>query len=303
MRIVGYARVSTGDQTTLSQVDQLRRNGGCSEVFEESASGGQRHRPVLDKLLKGLRRGDVLVIVRLDRLARSLAHLIEIGNDLRDRGVGFRCLEQQIDTTTPNGNLVFQILGAVGEFERSLIRERTIAGLASARARGRVGGNPKLRLGDRETIRRAATKRRAAYADGVIKAAGDLLSIVRASRPRLTWDDVVALLAARGIERRQGVPWTRDTLIRAVKHLVRDGLAEAELLQRVPARPVDSHIVTLVAGIHNSLPKPTLARVAAELEAMKVMTPRGSRRWAQSTVKNMLARARSEELLNKPDDP
>lgn len=137
----GYARVSTGEQDCSMQVDALRA-AGCERVFAETASGAATERPELAAALSHSRAGDILVIWRLDRLGRSLPHLIEIVGKLEQAGVGLRSLAEGIDTTTPNGRLIFRIFGALAEFERELIRERTRAGLASARARGRKGGRP-----------------------------------------------------------------------------------------------------------------------------------------------------------------
>lgn len=139
--LVGYARVSTQDQKPELQLDALRR-AECERVFEEKASGAQRDRPELKAALDYLREGDTLVVWKLDRLARSLKQLIETVEALEERNIGFRSLTENIDTTTPGGRLVFHIFGALAEFERSIIRERTSAGLAAARARGKVGGRP-----------------------------------------------------------------------------------------------------------------------------------------------------------------
>ena len=139
---IGYARVSTGEQTLDLQLDALT-NAGCGKVFTETASGAKADRPILEEVLAYARPGDILVVWRLDRLGRSLPHLIETVAGLRERGIGFRSLTEQIDTTTPGGKLIFHVFGALAEFERDLIRERTHAGLAAARARGRTGGRPK----------------------------------------------------------------------------------------------------------------------------------------------------------------
>jgi len=139
---IGYARVSTGEQTLDLQLDALRAIG-CGRVYEETASGAKAERPVLDEVLSYLRPGDTLVVWRLDRLGRSLQHLIEVVAALAERGIGFKSLTEQIDTTTSGGKLIFHVFGALAEFERDLIRERTHAGLAAARARGRLGGRPK----------------------------------------------------------------------------------------------------------------------------------------------------------------
>src|SRR6187401_2830987 len=139
---IGYARVSTGEQTLALQLDALT-TAGCGKVYQETASGAKAERPVLADVLGYVRKGDTLVVWRLDRLGRSLRHLIEVVGALAERGVGFKSLTEQIDTTTPGGKLVFHVFGALAEFERDLIRERTHAGLAAARARGRLGGRPK----------------------------------------------------------------------------------------------------------------------------------------------------------------
>lgn len=136
---VGYARVSTQDQDPFLQVEALK-SSGCEQIFEERITGKQKERPELSICLRTLRAGDTLVVWKLDRLARSLKDLVDIIQDLDGRGVGFKSLTESIDTTSPGGRLVFHIFGALAEFEHSLIRERTIAGLQAARARGRKGG-------------------------------------------------------------------------------------------------------------------------------------------------------------------
>jgi DNA invertase Pin-like site-specific DNA recombinase len=139
--LLGYARVSTVDQDPALQLDALNA-AGCVKVFTDHASGALDSRPQLDRLLDQLRPGDSVVVWRLDRLGRSLRHLITLVEDFKARGVGLRSLSEAIDTTTAGGKLVFSIFGALAEFERELIRERTNAGLAAARARGRKGGRP-----------------------------------------------------------------------------------------------------------------------------------------------------------------
>ncbi len=141
--LIGYARVSTLDQTLALQQDALSA-AGCQEIYTDTASGSLTERPGLTQALSHLRAGDTLVVWRLDRLGRSLPHLIETVAQLQERGVGFRSLQEQIDTTTSGGKLVFHVFGALAEFERDLIRERTHAGLAAARARGRLFGRPKV---------------------------------------------------------------------------------------------------------------------------------------------------------------
>lgn len=139
--LVGYARVSTQDQNPTLQIDALNV-AGCERVFTEKASGAQRDRPELAAALSYMRAGDSLVVWKLDRLARSLPQLIETVAHLEAQGIGFRSLTEAVDTTTAGGKLVFHIFGALAEFERSVIRERTQAGLKAARDRGRKGGRP-----------------------------------------------------------------------------------------------------------------------------------------------------------------
>ncbi|WP_031431984.1 recombinase family protein [Methylomicrobium agile] len=139
--LVGYARVSTQDQNPALQLDALKA-AGCEKLFVEKASGAQRDRPELLAALDTLRAGDSLVVWKLDRLARSLKQLIETVELLESRSIGLRSLTEAIDTTTAGGKLVFHVFGALAEFERSIIRERTKAGLEAARARGKKGGRP-----------------------------------------------------------------------------------------------------------------------------------------------------------------
>jgi len=146
---VGYARVSTDDQDLSLQLDALQ-SAGCAKVFRDTASGAKADRPGLTQALDYVRAADTLVVWRLDRLGRSLTQLIALMTQLQERGVGFRSLTEQIDTTASGGKLIFHIFGALAEFERNLIRERTMAGLQAARARGRQGGRPKLLDTDRK---------------------------------------------------------------------------------------------------------------------------------------------------------
>jgi DNA invertase Pin-like site-specific DNA recombinase len=140
--LIGYARVSTLDQTLALQQDALTQ-AGCAHLYTDTVSGSVTDRPGLSQALSHLRPGDTLVVWRLDRLGRSLSHLIEVVRQLQERDIGFRSLQEQLDTTTSGGKLVFHVFGALAESERDLIRERTHAGLVAARARGRLFGRPK----------------------------------------------------------------------------------------------------------------------------------------------------------------
>jgi DNA invertase Pin-like site-specific DNA recombinase len=151
---VGYARVSTEDQTLALQQDALKQ-AGCENIFTDTVSGAKAERPGLEKALNYLRANDILVVWRLDRLGRSLKYLIELINLLQERQIGFRSLTEQIDTTTSAGKFAFHFFGALAEFERELIRERTRAGLAAARARGRNGGRRRALTDKQVAIARA----------------------------------------------------------------------------------------------------------------------------------------------------
>ncbi len=140
--LIGYARVSTDDQSLALQQDALKKEG-CIKIFTDTAGGAKTERPGLTEALSYVRTGDTLVVWRLDRLGRSLKDLIERITELQARDIGFKSLTENIDTTTSGGKLIFHIFGALAEFERELIRERTQAGLHAARARGRTGGRPK----------------------------------------------------------------------------------------------------------------------------------------------------------------
>jgi len=149
--LVGYARVSTTEQNLDLQLDALKKDG-CSKIFTDTIGGAKTERKGLDEAYTYVRAGDTLVVWRLDRLGRSLKHLIEVVTDLEMRGIGFKSLTENIDTTTSGGKLIFHIFGALAEFERNLIRERTNAGLLAARARGRKGGRPKALTGKRAAM-------------------------------------------------------------------------------------------------------------------------------------------------------
>lgn len=148
---IGYARISTDDQNLALQRDALSA-AGCHKIYEDTKSGAKADRPGLNMALEVARGGDLLMVWRLDRLGRSLRDLIALGEALERRGIGLRSLKEQVDTTSSGGRLVFHMFGALAEFERDVIRERTQAGLAAARARGRKGGRPKLLSPDRREL-------------------------------------------------------------------------------------------------------------------------------------------------------
>ncbi len=140
--LIGYARVSTGEQNLDMQVDALKE-AGCEKVFSDETSGVKSERPGLQGALEYIREGDTFVVWRLDRLGRSLKDLVQKVEDIQNRNIGFRSLQESIDTTSPSGKFQFHVFSALAEFERDLIRARTQAGLRAARARGRMGGRPR----------------------------------------------------------------------------------------------------------------------------------------------------------------
>jgi DNA invertase Pin-like site-specific DNA recombinase len=290
-RSIGYARVSTEEQATDPQVDELRA-AGCAEIHAEHASGADRARPVLAALLRDIRAGETLVVVRLDRLARSVGHLLGVIEELERKGAHFRSLRDPIDTATPQGMFSLQVLGAVAQLERALIAERTRAGLRAARRRGRIGGNPGLRARDPAAIRKVQAGRDAVWLRGVLADLDTWLPMVRRLRPAQPWGDVVRVL-----NRSATVPWTAERLRRTVRRLVAEGLAEPALLGRAPPERPDDRLVRLVAGIAAAAPGRSLQQIAAQLEAMHERTPRGGTRWHASSVRNLKLRAARLGLL------
>lgn len=160
-RLIGYARISTSSQELRSQIDELKNCGvDANLIFTDQISGAKAERPGLDACLEELRIGDTLLVWRLDRLGRSIRHLVSLVDELRQKGVGFRSIcDGAIDTTTASGELIFNIFGALAQFERQLIAERTKAGLAAARARGRVGGRRRITSDDPRVVTAKALHR------------------------------------------------------------------------------------------------------------------------------------------------
>jgi DNA invertase Pin-like site-specific DNA recombinase len=183
--LIGYARVSTQDQTLDLQTDALKRVG-CEKLFTDTNSGMKSERPGLQEAMNHLRTGDTFIVWRLDRLGRTLKHLIATITDLNDKGIGFKSLLENMDTITSGGKLIFHIFCALAEFEREVIRERTNAGLQAARARGRLGGRPKIQALDPKKI--ALAKK--LYDDGhmPVKEICDTLHIGRSTLYRYVHD-------------------------------------------------------------------------------------------------------------------
>ena len=289
-RLIGYARVSTDEQATEAQEMELRA-AGCETVVQEHGSGASRARPALSRLLRDISSGDTLVVVRIDRLARSVRHLLEVIEGLTEKGVHFRSLRDPIDTTTPQGMFSLQVLGAVAQLERSLISERTKAGIKAAKAKGRLPGNPGIRERRPEALAKMTAAQKAAYGTRIQATANQWLPTVRRLRPDHTWDDIAHVLKQRGLN------WTPERLRRAVKWMVAEGMADEALLRKSPPRLPEDRLMTLVAGIHSSNPGLTLREIAGQLERLHERTPRGGTKWSPSSVKNLLDRARRSGLL------
>ena len=299
-RLLGYARVSTEDQATDAQTDELRA-AGCETLYQETGSGASRARPELARLMREIRAGEVLVVVRLDRLARSVSHLLDVIERLEEKGAHFRSLRDPIDTSTPQGMFSLQVLGAVAQLERALISERTKAGIKAARLRGKLPGNPGLRAKDPAAIRKTAAARDRVFTGDVIASMDRWLPTVRRMRPASPWEDVVRVLNMES-----GQKWTVERLRRAVRRTVRERLANPELLERSPRRPPADRLMMLVAGIAMANPDMPLRAIGAQLESMRERTPRGGRQWAASSVKHLLDQARKLGLAapnfdNRPE--
>ena len=188
--LIGYARVSKGDEQCNALQAKALKAAGCQRIFEEAASGGRWDRPVLQDMLRHLREGDLVVVWKLDRLSRSLKDLLHLMERIEDADVGFRSLTEAIDTTTPAGRMMMQMVGSFAEFERAMIRERTSAGLALARAEGRVGGRR----------RKLTEAQRAEIADSVLsgrKSAAEMARLYRVSQPTVS-----RIIAERRLEAR-----------------------------------------------------------------------------------------------------
>lgn len=293
MPFIGYARVSTEDQTPLPQVQALNA-AGCSQVLQEQASGGDRARPVLARLLEQMRKGDTLIVVRIDRLARSLSHLLDVIERLEAKGAFFRSIEDPIDTASPQGKFTLQVLGAAAEFERALIRERTKAGLASARTKGRIGGNPGLRAKDPAALRKILLARHDGYVERLADTATEWVPYVRRLRPEMAWEDVLRIVNAQLPESRR---WTQPRLLRATRAYVGEGFLPAAVLKRAARRSTDDRLPAIVAAIKGADTDITLQAICDRLEAMRERTPRGRTKWQPSSVKMLLGQAKKLGMI------
>jgi DNA invertase Pin-like site-specific DNA recombinase len=283
-KLVGYARVAKDEQNTNAQRAALKA-AGCEIIYKERASISDRQRPEFARALAAIRAGDTLVVTRLDRVAWSIGHLLELIGQLRGKGAAFRALGDPIDTSTPQGEFALQVLAAVAEFERKVIASRTREGIKAAMARGAKPGNPGVRRGDKRAIALIQRRRRDTHLSKLLSNVDDWLPTVRKMRPSSTWKDVMGAL--NGAEDRGG-PWTVERLIRAVRLLVNEHLAERTLLNRAPRRPVNPALAQTILRIRLANPSMSLRQVAKQLEHMKIRSPRGLRHWSASMVSSLL---------------
>lgn len=274
---IGCARVSTDEQDTLSQLNALRAEG-CVTVFEDTASGGTRDRPNLKRAIDRVRHGDTLVVVRIDRLARSLSHLLEIVETLRAKGAFFRSILDPIDTSSAQGMLMTQMLGAFAEFERALIRERTKAGVRAAVARGAKPGNPKKRVRDPLAIAQIRLAHKERYLNLLLDDRHRWLPTVERLRPHLPWALVLRQIRSITPPVRS---FSERTLVKASRELVRNGYAHDVILHAAPRLPPDSRTARLVADRLRTQPKSSLRDMAAWLtNDLREQTNRGGLKWS-----------------------
>jgi len=303
MALIGYARVSTVDQNLGGQIEALQA-AGCSRIYEEKASGGYRGRPRLSEALMAIQPGDTLVVVKIDRLARSLTHLLEVIERLTGYGAAFRSLSDPIDTSSSTGRLTLQLLGAVAEFERSLIRERTVAGLRYAKSQGVELGNPRIKSREPEMLAKVKAGRHKAQLEKVTASADEWLPLVKKLRPEKAWP--VVLDAVNEVLPDGRPAFTEERLVRAVKLLVAEGMAASVFLQAAPkrrsrAKDADRRgaIEAAAAIWRGRAGKVTLEEMGAELIGLSHCPPRGGKTWAPASVKGLLDRGRRLGLITR----
>jgi DNA invertase Pin-like site-specific DNA recombinase len=282
--VFAYARVSTDTQDLDPQTDELRKDG-FDVLVVEKASGASRTRPELARLVRQMKAGDILKVVRIDRLARSVSHLLEVIETLEKKGAHFRSLRDPIDTTTPQGMFSLQVLGAVAQLERALISDRSKAGLASARARGRVGGNPGVRAGDPAAIAKIVKSMDETYVTRLIDGMETFMPTVRKLRPKKPWPDVAA-----AVSQATGTSWTIKRLRQSVRRLVSEGLVDRAIMGRSARsrRRRSDELAILVQGIALANPGMSLRAIAGQLEAMKLKSPAGNSIWSPTSVSHLL---------------
>ncbi|WDA35034.1 recombinase family protein [Sphingobium sp. YC-XJ3] len=294
MALIGYARVSTDEQDTAAQLSALRAEG-CTVILEDKASGGSRDRPNLARALARVGHGDTLLVVRIDRLARSLSHLLEIVETLRGKGAYFRSINDPIDTSSAQGMLMTQMLGAFAEFERALIRERTRAGLKAAVARGAKPGNPKMRARDPAAIADIRYSLKERYLNELIDDRHRWLPTVARLRPHLPWALVLRQIRAITPSVRS---FSERTLVKACRALVKAGYADAIILDQAPRLPPDTRAARLVADRLKTHPDSSLRDIASWLTRdLREPTPRGGLAWSPEGVRRVIGQAQKLQLL------
>jgi DNA invertase Pin-like site-specific DNA recombinase len=284
---IGYARVSTDDLHGKAQKAALEAVP-CDLIFFEQESGANRERPELARALRVLRAGDTLVVARLERLGRSLIHLLHIMEDLEGRGIAFRSLAEGFDMRTAEGQLMMQQLGAFAEFERKRITARINSGIAAAQKRGVEFGNPRLKAGDKETIKKIVRARDETHVTGLIDSMDTFIPTVRQLRPAKTWPEV-----ADAVSRATGVTWTVERLTRSVRRLVVEGMVDRKVLEKAPRprRRRSEELALLVQGLALTNPELSLRGIGSQLEAMKIRTPAGKPNWTPASIAHLLKKA------------
>lgn len=295
MTLIGYARVSTDEQDTAAQLDALRAQG-CTEIFEDKSSGASKERPHLARALERVGKGDTLLVVRIDRLARSLAHLLEIVETLRGKGAYFRSINDPIDTSSAQGMLMTHMLGAFAEFERALIRERTRAGVKAAVARGAQPGNPKMRARDPAAIAEIRYSHKERHLNELLDSRHRWLPTVERLRPHLPWTVVLRQVRALSPPVRS---FSERTLVKACRTLVQAGYAAPAILEAAPRLPPDTRAARLVADRLNTYPDASLRDIASWLSRdLREPTPRGGLAWSPEGVRRVIAQAQVLKLLD-----
>lgn len=250
---------------------------------------------MLTRVLERVGKGDTLVVLGIDRLARSLSHVLELIERLEAKGAFFRSLMDPIDTSSPQGKFTLQVLGAAAEFERALIRERTKARLASARTEGRVGGNPGLRTRDPAALLKVRLARQDGYMERLNETAQDWVPHVSLLRPDMAREDVLRIVNGPLPSDRH---WTQSRLLRAVSAYVRDGFLPPTVLDRTGWRETDDRLPAIVAAIKGAAPDLTRQAICTRLEAMRESAPRGRTSWQPTSVKMLLKRVERLGLLS-----
>ncbi|WP_228461925.1 recombinase family protein [Paracoccus liaowanqingii] len=273
---------------------QTLKSTGCSDIHEEQGLGGTRARPVLARVLDRIGRGNTLVMVRIDRRARSLSLLLEVIERREAKGAFFCSIQDPMDTASPQGKFTLQVLSAAVEFERALIRERTKAGREGARSQGRIGGNSGLRARDPAALRKVRLTRHDGYMERLRQSATGWVPHVRRLRPDMPWEDVLRIINAPLPEARR---WTQARLLHVVNANIRDGFLPRFVLDCARRRGADDRLPALVAAVIGADPDITLQAICTRLEAMRERAPRGRTSWQLSSVKMLLEKVKTLERL------